>query len=73
MKGLKIISCFFGERRNYNNNPTTKDKCLELLKLNLMKEEIVDPGMEMDVLLVNNENGYAPGNDYIFNLNGIRA
>ena len=65
MKAVKIISVYFGPRRNMNNNLLTSEQVIEFLKLQIENEKIVDPGCEMDVFIVNNNVNDVEGNSYL--------
>lgn len=70
MKAIKIISTYYGNRRNMNNNLLTGDACLEFLQLQIENELNVNPGCEMDILIVNNNTGNIKFNSYLDSLNG---
>lgn len=69
MKSVKIISTYYGNRRNMNNNLLTGDACLEFLQLQVENEIRLDPGCAMDLLIVNNNTGNDKFNSYLDSLN----
>lgn len=73
IKCLKIISCFFGNRRNSNNNPITPEECLKFLKESIDLDITLDSGELMDILLVNNKNNFSEGDYYLNSLKGTKT
>lgn len=72
MKILKIIATYGGNRRQMNNNLLTPTDCINFLKLQVENEINLDPGCDMDVLIVNNDNGNIDFNNYIQSLNDTK-
>lgn len=72
MNALKIISTYYGERRNANNNLLNGQECLEFLKLQIENEINLDPGCDMDLLIVNNDTNNPDFNQYLNSLNGTK-
>jgi len=70
IKSLKIIICFFGNRRPFNNNPSTPEDSLEFLKQCIDVDKELDSGEYMDILLVNNKNNFLEGDDFVASLAG---
>lgn len=68
MLAAKIISVYIGARRNMNNNLLNSDQCLEFLKLQIENECNLDSGVEMDVIIVNNDTGDITANEFINSL-----
>jgi hypothetical protein len=68
MKSAKIISVYIGARRNMNNNLLNNEECVEFLKLQIENERRIDPGVPMDVIIVNNDNNDLNANKFIDSL-----
>ena len=71
-KGCKIMSVWFGDRSySIANTPATPEKLVEFLKISVEHEQRVDPGHDMDLIIVNNvglshfHNYWAPGDKEI--------
>lgn len=71
MKSLKIMSVYCGQRRPRNNNPQTPSDALLFLKKQIENEKSLDPGADMDLLLVNNDANCLEANEYIASLEGV--
>lgn len=57
---------------NHSQNFPTPDSVIDLLKMTIDLEKTVDPGMETDVIIVNNDIGYEKGNEYLKSINGTK-
>ena len=68
MKSAKIISVYIGPRRNMNNNLLNNEECVEFLKLQIENERSIDPGVPMDVIIVNNDTNDLNANKFIDSL-----
>jgi len=69
-KCCKVIAVYFGARRTLNNNPTTPEASLELFQHHIEWDKKIDPGIDCDVILVNNQAGYHGANVYLDSLDG---
>lgn len=70
MNCLKIIATYMGPRRNYNNNFSSYDQCKNFLNYSLNEiERHIDPGIDMDVLIVNNEDNNQDSKNFINSFN----
>lgn len=85
MKACKVITtCFEGRTvrekttklgnpkgyYNHSQNFPTSESVVELIKLIVEQDKIVDPGVPCDTIIVNNDIGYKDGNDYLESING---
>jgi len=62
-KALKVICCYFGERRIVANTP---ENITDFLKLTIQNEIDIENGMKTDVLIVNNDAGELKKNKWLF-------
>ena len=84
MKNCKVIAtCFVGKRVQehtkaagnpplmiyHAQNFPTAESALELMELNIEQERTVDPGIPCDTIIVNNDVGWEPGNNYLNSIN----
>lgn len=86
MKNCKVISTCFNEGRSvrehtrlvgvpagpfdHSQNFPTREHVLRLLQLNVEQECSIDSGLEYDTIIVNNDTGWAPGNDWLKSIDG---
>jgi hypothetical protein len=49
----------------HSQNFTTNESILELIKLNIKLEEQFNPGVDVDLIIINNDSGYRPGAEYL--------
>ena len=61
-KAVKIICCYFGERRTLVNTPKNINN---FLKLNLQNEIDIENGMNTDVVIINNDSGNNEKNEWL--------
>ena len=85
MKNCKVIAtCFIGRKRVilntcvvgypplmaiHSQNFPSEESILELLKLNVEQERLVDPGVPCDTVIVNSDTGWQKGNEYLDSIN----
>jgi hypothetical protein len=50
---------------DHSQNFPTRDHVLQLLRLNIEQECTVDSGLEYDTIIVNNDTGWAKGNEWL--------
>lgn len=76
MRCCKVIPIYFGDRRESYNSPTNAEEVLKMIKIHINFEKKFNPGVDMDVILVNNinyENQYEPGNVFLRSLDGANS
>jgi hypothetical protein len=70
MSCLKIIATYLGPRRQNNNNFSSYEQTKEYLNYSLNEiESNIDPGIKMDVLIVNNDDGREESKNFINSFN----
>lgn len=67
MRCCKVICVYFGNR---HKPPTNGHEMMKLIEFVVAKEREVDPGVDMDTIIVNNEAGFEPGNKMLDELDG---
>lgn len=72
MRCCKVLAVYFGERRNIYNSPVNQEDCLQLLLQSISKEMELDCGVDMDLIIVNNENCYRKGNNFLNAIDGLK-
>jgi hypothetical protein len=69
-KCLKIICCYFGDRRNVHNTPTN---ILDFIKINVENEINIENEIDTDVILVNNNSGNIEANEFLNSYDGVKT
>jgi hypothetical protein len=64
-----IVNCFLDGRSSSNNSPTTKEKCLQLLKKVIEYEQNIESDILYDLIIINHNTNYTEGNSYIDSIN----
>jgi len=57
---------------NHSQNFPTPDSVIDLLKMTIELEKNIDPGIETDVVIVNNDVGHQEGNEYLKSIDGSK-
>lgn len=70
MRCCKVIAIYFGPR---HKPPTNGEEMLKHAKFILEKEREIDPGVDMDTIIVNNDAGFELGNEYLDSINGTKT
>jgi hypothetical protein len=55
---------------SHSLNFVTNESIIQLIQLNINLEEQCDPGVDVDLIVVNNDSGFQPGVDYLNGLDG---
>lgn len=55
---------------SHSQNFPSSESVVDLIKLNISLEEKCDPGCDVDLVIINNDCGYIPGNKYLDELDG---
>lgn len=69
-KVCKVFTVFFGARRGKYCSPQTSEDVLRTVKKHVVMERNLDPGIDMDVVFVNNDAGYEPGRRFLDSIAG---
>lgn len=73
MNCLKIIATYLGPRRQKNNNFSSYEQTKQYLNYSINDiEKHIDPGMKMDVLIVNNDDGNEESKNFINSFNNLK-
>ena len=67
---VKIICCYFGDRRNIHNTPAN---IIDFIKINIENEINIDNGINTDVILVNNDVGNIEANEFLNTYDGLKT
>ena len=67
---VKIVCCYFGERRNFHNTPSN---IIDFIKINIENEINIDNGINTDVILVNNNIGNIEANEFLNSYDGVKT
>lgn len=70
MRCCKVIALYFGRR---HKPPTTGQEMLKHLRFLVEKEEELDPGVDMDTIIVNNDAGFDLGNKLLASMDGKKT
>ena len=54
----------------HSQNFVTCESVIELIQLNVVLEERCDPGVDLDLIIINNDSGFEPGKKFLDNLDG---
>jgi len=66
----KIIATYFGNR---HRSPKNGSDVLKLMKFTVQKEVEIDPGVDLDTIIINNKSGYGPGEEYLNSIDGMKT
>ncbi len=64
-KCCKVIVTSFCNRPEVNNSPSTPENVLKFLRIHIENEINIDHGVDLDIIIVNNDTGYEPGKLYL--------
>lgn len=76
-----IVTCFIdrGVRQkdakwyNHAQNLPNADSVLNMIKNSVKNEKQIDAGLPMDTVIVNNDNGYEPGKEFLNSIDGTKT
>jgi hypothetical protein len=69
-KCVKIICCYFGDRRDVHNTP---NNIIEFIKHSVTNEITIENGIDTDIILVNNNSGNIENNNLLNLYNGVKT
>ncbi len=69
-KCCKVLATYFGDRQEQTGSPANAEETLAMMKEVVRRERTMDPGVDLDVIIVNNLNGFKEGDDFIRSLDG---